>query len=177
MLHKLSANMQPAILLLYLSLVALCSAACEPRGRDLRHYEMGPQLEISFVSPDEAAILKAENTLRDFVWRHFTLKKLGCIEMSARSVEGMPKVTTYYIEPGLNGAWHVEIDSDWTSMDFKQNVARRNSSRAEACVVERVGTGKSGFDKDSLVPESVDLPPHSYILRLKDSKGNIIEEL
>lgn len=179
MLRQLRAKIRPAILLPIISLVTLCSAvdSCEPRGRDLKHYEIGSRLEISLVSPNETAIVNAENALRDFVWRHFALKRPGCIEMSARSLEGMPKVTTYYIEPEPNGAWHVEIDSDWTSWDFKQNVAHRNSSRAKAYAVERVGAGEGRFDKGALIPESVDTPANSYTLKLKDSKGNVIEEL
>jgi hypothetical protein len=74
--------------------------------RNLENYECGGTLVGGYsrtgLSP-QSAIQNSNN----FIWKHYTERKLGVISSRVYSIEGDRTDSTYYIEPDKDGHWIV----------------------------------------------------------------------
>ncbi|MBK8464433.1 MAG: hypothetical protein IPL32_01250 [Chloracidobacterium sp.] len=78
--------------------------------RDITQYDNGVHIEFGFgYRPAELTEFRAK--LRDFIWTHFSEKRLGYIKTSSYSREGDSTIEEIFIEPDKKGVWRVVSNS------------------------------------------------------------------
>jgi nuclear transport factor 2 (NTF2) superfamily protein len=142
-------------------------------NRNLTLYEQGKTYDFSLGN---VKTRRAErNKFREFLWQQWSKQRRARVTATFYSVEGDPTISTYYIEPNESGQWHIFVESEseccWTyAMQKPKKQRERRKYSTTYSGLERVQEvqDKNGiFLKWKLVPEDKQLPPQSYMLRLK----------
>jgi hypothetical protein len=115
---------------------------------------------------------------RDWLWKHWKLKRRGLLIVTAFSKEGEPSTSFYFVEESPNGGWHVAVRIHRILADMRHPKEKFIEVRQfEARAVERVqmdiATGKTG----TTFPENEDRPSSTYQIVLKDDRGNVVSSL
>ena len=144
-------------------------------NRDLSLYEQGKTYDFSW---GKVKTLRAEREeFREYLWQQWSKQRRTKVTATFYSIEGDPTISTYYIEPDESRSWRIVVESESECCWFyaiqkpKKKRERRKFS-ATYTDLERVREVK---DKNGLflkwkeVPIDRQLPPQSYMLRLRNA--------
>jgi hypothetical protein len=148
----------------------------EPRTRDLARYDKGGTL-VTDNTKSERTLSATKAKLRNFLWDHWSQRRLGVIVVSGVTMEGQPNTTSYFIEPGNNGTWRIALEIEREDFDLMKRTSEHRSERFSACHVTRVEVPKDGGATRIVIPDPEPRESKSYRLVLKDCLGEVLEEL
>lgn len=137
--------------------------------RDLSQYDRAGPYTIPYSGPANS---KAAARMRDFIWQHWSAKRLGYVTVFYGTAEGNLGPTEYYIEPDYRGSWCVS--SHWkVRSKFPGLKATSYSGSEKACDVKRV---KISGRSEPFSPNAK-LRGQDYRLLLSDTDGKVVREL
>ena len=129
--------------------------------RDLTKYENGGAFDFRWsVAPD--AHKRMASSVRDFIWEHWTNKRLGHVARTVYTIEGDPTTYHLFIEPDANQTWHL-VMTYRSNCCWYYGLGKPKRKR-------RIETGAARFDIVERVPTS---EPDGYILRLRKTGDKI----
>jgi hypothetical protein len=135
------------------------SFAQNRRKRDLTKYDNGGTFDFRWSVVWDAHERMA-STIRDFVWEHWTNKRLGYISRTVYTIEGDPTTYRLFIEPGANQTWHVVLT-------YRSNCCWFNGLHNPKHK-RRIETGVVRYDIVDRVPTpDTSREPNMYMLRLR----------
>lgn len=156
--------------------------------RDFSRYDKAGPYDVKLLAPNAAA-MRAE--IRDFLWQHWSDRKLGCVVATFYSIEGEPSTGSYCVEPDEKGVWHIAVSVKRTFIDrvpsSNQAATKKvNTDMLEykadmleykAYYIDRVRVSANGIEKYGVLAESEVCPPELYRLRLIDENKKIRKEI
>lgn len=77
------------------------------QSRDLTQYEQGGHFWCHTKPIGNEDRTDGEKKVRDFIWKHWTEKKLGYIKLSCAGGADVSDTNHYFIEPNKNGEWNI----------------------------------------------------------------------
>jgi hypothetical protein len=145
-----------AILLLLLFVFSgQSSVGQNRRQRDLTKYDNGGAFDFRWsVAAD--AHKRMASSVRDFVWEHWTNKRLGHVARTVYTIEGDPTTYQLFVEPDANQTWHVVMTYRSKCCWFYSLGKPKRKPRIE--------TGASRYD---IVERVTTSDPNVYMLRLR----------
>lgn len=110
--------------------------------RDLTRYDDGGTFDFNWGAGPQAHE-RMRPKLREFLWEHWSRKKLGRVVAIFYTIEGDPTAHNLYIEPGEDGRWRIvsEYESEccwFYSMEKKKKKRERRKGVEIYDTVERV---------------------------------------
>jgi len=155
------------------------------RKRNLARYDNGGEFDFNFgIGEKEKAAMNSR--LREFLWTHWSQKKLGRVEKTIYyTLEGDPAVTIFYVEPDKNGHWIIreETTTFCCFLYFTEKRKRKpliTTSRTVYKIIERVEiVGKANLNNNTLtaIPKVEVRKPYIYLLRLSRDEDDNSEGL
>jgi hypothetical protein len=116
--------------------------------RDLSRYDDGGTFDFNWgVGPQAHERMRPK--LREFLWEHWSQKRLGRVVATFYSIEGDPATYHLYIEPGEDGRWHVvsEFETECCWFYSMEKPKRKREHRKGVEIYDRVERveGPNGF--------------------------------
>ena len=148
-------------------------AGLTQNARDLTRYDEAGVFDFSWgVSWREHAQMKLK--LRDFLWEHWTQKRLAHMVVTVHSIEGDPTTYNLFVEPDKNKRWLVVGEYEslccwFYSMEKPKRKPKRVKGVVTYDVVERVQTSSNDQATLPFTPGVDRREADSYILRLRRS--------
>jgi hypothetical protein len=144
--------------------------------RDLARYDDGGNFDFNWAAGPEAHE-RMRPKLRQFLWEHWSQKRLGHVVAAFYSIEGDPIRHTFYIEPDGNGRWHVvseyERECCWSYALLKKKRKRKlEKGKWSFDTVERVEQTEKGKGAWKVIPEGENREPGTYWLRLRNGNDS-----
>jgi hypothetical protein len=165
----------PLILLAFSGQTGLAQAP-----RDMARYDDGGAFDFRWDAGLKAHALM-NGKLRDFLWEHWTQKRLAHVVVTLYTIEGDPTTYNLFIEPDGSQRWRVvaEYESEccWSyALEKPRRKRTRKKGVALYDVVERVQI--SGNDQGTLpvIPGGDRRESNSYVLQLRRTDGNNLRE-
>jgi hypothetical protein len=131
--------------------------------RDLSSYDKGGsfnfRLSLYLSKPDTVNEMKFQ--LRSFLWNHWRERRLGYLEATFYSVEGVPTNSMIYIEKDVGGRWRAVVETARkqssmpsenlkldkpvvSSYDLVERIERSNPTAPAEGVIREVGKRRQG---------------------------------
>jgi len=135
--------------------------------RDLTKYDNGGAFDFNWSVLNRHG--QMASTVRDFVWEHWTNKRLGHVARTIYSIEGDPTAYHLFVEPDANQTWHV-VMTYRSNCCWYYGLEKPKRKR-------RIETGAVRFDIVERVPTA---EPEVYTLRLRragDKNNSAVFEL
>lgn len=159
-----------------------CLTSLAQTPRDMARYDDGGAFDFSW-GVGRKAHDQMKPKLRDFLWEHWTQKRLAHVVVTLYTIEGDPTTYNLFVEPDGNQRWRVvaEYESEccwFYAMEKPRRKRKRKKGVALYDVVERVQI--SGNDRGTLpiIPGGDRRESNSYVLHLRRTDGNnLIEAL
>lgn len=116
--------------------------------RELSRYDDGGTFDFNWGAGPQAHE-RMRPKLREFLWGHWSQKRMGRVVVTFYSIEGDPTTLNLYVEPGEDGRWRVvseyENECCWFySMEKPKRKRERRKGIDIYNTVERV-EGPNGF--------------------------------
>jgi hypothetical protein len=157
--------------LLLIMLFGQSVLAQNAQQRDLTRYDNGGTFDLSWkVGPQVHERMRPK--LRNFLWAHWSQKRLGHVVAILYSVEGEPITHHLFVEPDKDGRWHVVSEYESECCWFYAKEKRKRERGVEFYdTVERIAQTKSGKGSWKIISEGTNRQPNTYWLHLR--KENI----
>lgn len=151
-----------------LLIIAQTPATGYAKERDWAGYDVfGP-----YTVPWGGNVAKMWDDLQDFVWIHWHERRRGYAVVTTTSIEeGVVCTNTYVVETDKRGSWRVM--NEWKC----KGGHRPRAGRRTATSVQRLAKDSKGHWTEESLPDSVEAPAGSYVLRFRDKSGRVIVEM
>src|SRR5687768_4908386 len=141
--------------------------------RNLNDYD---KISVEAVGGENPAPTIAK--VREFIWQHWTNRRLGYAEMTVHNKEGEPKRYFIFIESNESGNWLVSVRIEIELHDRRLigdpqrtgEIVRKTNSY-EAYIVEQTKPIKGRVSSASQTEQN------NFRLTFKDQKGNLLTKL
>ena len=123
--------------------------------RDLARYDDGGAFDLGWAGrPDADAQMRPK--LREFLWEHWTQKRLAHVVGAFSTIEGDPTTYNLFVEPDRNQRWRVVAEYEsyccwFYAMEKQRRKRKRERGIVIYDVVERVQTSGSDQAMSSLI--------------------------
>ena len=165
-----------AVLLLLTMPFGQAALAQNVQRRDLARYANGGTFDFSWgLGPKALAEMKPK--LREFLWEHWSQKRLGRVVATFYTIEGDPTTHHLYIEPDENGRWRVvsEYESEccwFYAVEKKKRKRERRRGVDVYDIVERVEEVRNGKVTWKVISQGERPEPSKFRLRLRNAAEN-----
>ena len=88
-----------------------CPPASRNPARDLEKCEKADPFKV--VHYPEVERLKVEAQIREFLWRHWSRKRLRPLVATHYNKEGEPTTCTFSVEPEVDGRWVIREECEY----------------------------------------------------------------
>lgn len=180
---KIQIHFSGYLVLLLLLFAFLPTQAQETPKRDLKFYDDGGKFDFGWAT-DYKTHQEMKPRLREFLWTHWSRKKLGRVSAVFYTYEGDPTTTTYYIEPNKNGQWIIvaeykQICCVLYQLEKKKRKPITKFGKDIYEIIDRIERNdKLAIDDISeIVPTTEQREPNLYLLRLRkrgEENNNLI---
>jgi hypothetical protein len=148
--------------------------------RDLAHYDGGGTFDFNWgIGPKAHERMRPK--LREFLWEHWSQKRLGHVVAIFYTIEGDPTTHNLYIEPDESGRWRVvsehESECCWFyALEKKKRKRERRKGTEIYDTVERIEEMKNGTGTWNVISDGYRRAPHIYRIRLRNAAENNLLE-
>lgn len=143
------------------------------KQRNLDDYD---KIKVEASAVENPAPARAK--VREFIWRHWTNRRLGYAEMAVHNKEGEPTRYFVYIESNESGNWLVSIRIESERHDRRligdarrTGEIKRQTNSYEAYIVEQAEPPKGKVSSASQTKQ------YNFPLIFKDQNGNLLTNL
>lgn len=145
--------------------------------RNLDHYETLPPVELP-LTLDWNTRRTMEGKIRQFLWDHWHLHRLGHANVVAFSKEGDVSRTSYFIEPDTSGIWRVVVNIERDLVARPGSKSKRVTTNFDAYSLERIQF-ESGDDssKEHILSTDVVCSGELYRLGFKNKAGKLLTRM
>ena len=167
-------SVQPGwtMLLMIASLSLISTGRADKATKDIYRYDLGGIVEIGMGLSKEKTV-EGVATLRGFLWKHWIEHKRGLIVTVGRGVDSGSSTSSYFVEPNAPGGdWRIVIES-------RRNPHTDSDSAIQRFVaydLKRIEPTHDGWSKRVEIPSDAARRPQTYMLSLKDQRGDVLEE-
>ncbi|HKQ79166.1 MAG TPA: hypothetical protein VJ810_36060 [Blastocatellia bacterium] len=167
-----------AYFIFLLTLLAFSGHTCLAQtSRNLTRYDDGGSFNFHWGVGPAAAPNQMLPKFRDFLWEHWTQKRLARVVVIISSIEGDPTTYNLFVEPDRNQRWRVIAEyKSWCCWFYAMEKPRKRKYVLKKGVtvydvVERVQISRNDLGNWSIIPEEDRREPDSYFLRLRRTSG------
>ncbi|HEY3664119.1 MAG TPA: hypothetical protein VGL24_13275 [Chthoniobacterales bacterium] len=160
------------MLLTIASLLLVSTGRADQASKDIYRYDVGGIVEIDPMISGAKAV-EGVAKLRGFLWKHWIEHKRGLIVTVGRGVDSGSSTTSYFVEPNaLGGDWRIVIE-------FRRNPHTNPDATIQRFVaydLKRIEPTHDGWSKRVEIPSDAARRPQTYMLSLKDQRGDFLDE-
>jgi len=137
--------------------------------RDSGKYEKAGPFKVVRHPKQEG--LKIEARIREFLWEHWSHKRLGQVVATYYNMEGEPTTCTFFVEPDVDGRWVIREECEylWLRGARKGEEPPRTKRSRTYSSISRVELLDDNPAQAVPVPDQDDRPPDKYKLLLRDA--------
>ena len=126
-------------------------------------------------TPTQKEYNAAYANVRKFVWEHWISNRLGTVILESYTKEGQRVLSTFKIKAAPNDLV-VEVSIEREYFDRKTRKSFKSLGGYVGEDVNRVLKPKNGLVKGEAVSREASLSPESYLLRITNSKKEVLAE-